>query len=44
MEKKVGDYVEVDELIVELEWDKGFLPIHSEHAGVITKYFVEEYD
>ena len=42
LEKKVGEFVEVDEVVAELAIDKVQISICSEHAGVITKYFAEE--
>jgi len=41
-EKEVGDSVEVDEVIGEIETDKTALPIVSPAAGVIEELFIED--
>jgi len=42
--KKVGDYIEADELLVELETDKVTLEVNSPAAGVIKELRVSEGD
>ena len=42
--KNVGDYVELDEVIVVVETDKVTLDIRSPHAGVITEWKADEGD
>lgn len=42
--KAVGDYVELDEVIAEIETDKVTVEVRAAHAGVITKTFNEEGD
>ena len=44
LKKKVGDYVEQDEMILELESDKVTLEVNAHVAGVITKLRVKEDD
>jgi len=41
-EKAVGDSVEVDEVICEIETDKTSVPVPSPVAGVITEFLVED--
>ena len=40
--KKPGDYVEVDDVIVEIETDKVVLEVPAEEAGVLTEILAEE--
>ncbi|MDB9865731.1 dihydrolipoyllysine-residue succinyltransferase [Candidatus Thioglobus sp.] len=40
--KKLGDYVEVDDVIVEIETDKVVLEVPAEEAGVLTEILAEE--
>jgi 2-oxoglutarate dehydrogenase E2 component (dihydrolipoamide succinyltransferase) len=40
--KKVGDYVKLDEPLVELESEKATFEVNAEVAGVITKQFAKE--
>ncbi|WP_416696170.1 dihydrolipoyllysine-residue succinyltransferase [Candidatus Pseudothioglobus sp. Uisw_050_01] len=40
--KKPGDYVEVDDVIVEIETDKVVLEVPAEEAGVLTEIIAEE--
>ena len=40
--KKLGDYVEVDDVIVEIETDKVVLEVPAEEAGVLTEIIAEE--
>ncbi|KAL4480054.1 hypothetical protein ABPG74_020570 [Tetrahymena malaccensis] len=42
MLKKVGDYVELDEVVCSVETDKTQVPIRSPEAGVITELFAQE--
>merc|ERR1711892_1023257 len=41
-EKAVGDTVEVDEVICEIETDKTSVPVPSPVAGVIQEFLVED--
>ena len=43
-EKEVGDYVKVDEAIVQIETDKISVPVQAQEAGVLTEQFVAEGD
>jgi len=40
--KKPGDYVEVDDVIVEIETDKVVLEVPAEEAGILTEILAEE--
>ena len=40
--KKPGDYVEVDDVIVEIETDKVVLEVPAEEAGVLTEILAKE--
>ncbi len=40
--KKPGDYVEIDDVIVEIETDKVVLEVPAEDAGVLTEILAEE--
>ena len=40
--KKLGDYVEVDDVIVEIETDKVVLEVPAEEAGILTEILAEE--
>ncbi len=40
--KKPGDYVEIDDVIVEIETDKVVLEVPAEEAGVLTEILAEE--
>ena len=40
--KKLGDYVEVDDVIVEIETDKVVLEVPAEEAGVLTEILAKE--
>ncbi|KAI8815064.1 hypothetical protein BJ742DRAFT_782220 [Cladochytrium replicatum] len=40
--KKVGDYVERDELIATIETDKVDIPVNSPESGVVLELFAEE--
>lgn len=42
--KKVGDTVNVDEIVVVVESDKGEAPVRSTHKGVITNFMFKEGD
>jgi len=42
--KKIGEYVEADEVVAVIETDKVNVDIRSTHAGVIKKYFAKEGD
>src|SRR5687767_4301680 len=42
--KKVGDYVKLDEPLVELESEKATFEVNAESAGVITKQMAKEGD
>ena len=42
--KKVGDYVALEDVIVDLETDKVVLEVPSPEAGVITRLLVKEGD
>ncbi|XP_056635575.1 dihydrolipoyllysine-residue succinyltransferase component of 2-oxoglutarate dehydrogenase complex, mitochondrial [Diorhabda sublineata] len=44
LEKKVGDYVEADEVVMEIETDKTAMPVHSPAAGVIAEILVKDGD
>ena len=40
--KQEGDYVKMDEALVELESEKATFEVNAEVAGVLTKQFVKE--
>ena len=40
--KKPGDYVEVDDVIVEIETDKVVLEVPAEEAGILSEILAEE--
>lgn len=42
--KQIGDYVKLDEPIVELESEKATFEVNAEQAGIITKQFAKEGD
>lgn len=42
MLKKVGDFVDLDEVVCSVETDKTQVPIRSPEAGVITELFAKE--
>jgi len=42
--KKVGDYVALDEVVVEIETDKVTVEVRAAYAGVITELFAKEGD
>jgi 2-oxoglutarate dehydrogenase E2 component (dihydrolipoamide succinyltransferase) len=42
--KQVGDYVKLDEPLVELESEKATFEVNAEKAGVLTKQFAKEGD
>ncbi|XP_072379641.1 dihydrolipoyllysine-residue succinyltransferase component of 2-oxoglutarate dehydrogenase complex, mitochondrial [Diabrotica undecimpunctata] len=44
LEKKVGDYVAADEVVMEIETDKTAMPVHSPAAGVIAEILVNDGD
>ena len=44
IQKKVGDFVEVDELLIELETDKVTLEVNAQVSGVISELTVSEGD
>lgn len=44
LEKKVGDYVAADEVVMEIETDKTAMPVHSPAAGVIVEILVKDGD
>ncbi|CAG5127929.1 unnamed protein product, partial [Candidula unifasciata] len=41
-EKAVGDRVEVDEVVAEIETDKTNMPVHAPAAGVIEELLVKD--
>ncbi|KAK3092846.1 hypothetical protein FSP39_007857 [Pinctada imbricata] len=43
-QKAVGDYVEVDEIVAEIETDKTSIPVPSPVAGIIEEFLVEDGD
>ena len=40
--KKPGDYIELDDVIVEIETDKVVLEVPAEASGVLTEILAEE--
>lgn len=44
IEKKVGDHVAVDEVIMEIETDKTSMPVPSPGSGIIEAIFVKDGD
>lgn len=42
--KKIGEAVNVDDVVIVVESDKGEAPVRSTHSGVITKYLYNEGD
>jgi 2-oxoglutarate dehydrogenase E2 component (dihydrolipoamide succinyltransferase) len=42
--KKVGEFVQADEIVAVIETDKVNVDIRSSHSGVISKYFANEGD
>lgn len=44
LQKKVGDYVGADEVVMEIETDKTAMPVHSPAAGTITEILVNDGD
>ena len=40
--KKPGDYIELDDVIVEIETDKVVLEVPAEESGVLTEISAEE--
>uniref|UniRef100_A0A6P7GCS5 Dihydrolipoyllysine-residue succinyltransferase component of 2-oxoglutarate dehydrogenase complex, mitochondrial-like n=1 Tax=Diabrotica virgifera virgifera TaxID=50390 RepID=A0A6P7GCS5_DIAVI len=44
LEKKVGDYVAADEVVMEIETDKTAMPVHAPAAGVIAEILVNDGD
>lgn len=40
----MGDYVTVDEVIADIEVHKYNVEVLAEHTGVITRYFIDEFD
>lgn len=44
IEKKVGDHVGVDEVVMEIETDKTSMPVPSPGNGIIEEIFVKDGD
>ncbi|XP_018569971.1 dihydrolipoyllysine-residue succinyltransferase component of 2-oxoglutarate dehydrogenase complex, mitochondrial [Anoplophora glabripennis] len=44
LEKKVGDHVGLDEVVMEIETDKTAMPVHSPGAGIIEEILVKDGD
>lgn len=41
-DREVGEYVEMDEIVVTIESDKGDNPMRTPEAGTIKEFLVEE--
>nr|XP_023016720.1 dihydrolipoyllysine-residue succinyltransferase component of 2-oxoglutarate dehydrogenase complex, mitochondrial [Leptinotarsa decemlineata] len=44
IEKKVGDYVVADEVVMEIETDKTSMPVHAPTDGIIEEFLVNDGD
>ncbi|CAH1163976.1 unnamed protein product [Phaedon cochleariae] len=44
LDKKVGDYVAADDVVMEIETDKTAMPVHTPVAGVIEEILVKDGD
>ncbi|KAG5885102.1 hypothetical protein JTB14_017277 [Gonioctena quinquepunctata] len=44
IEKKIGDYVAADEVVMEIETDKTSMPVHAPTGGIIEEFLVKDGD